>query len=452
MSKNGERRSPRAFPLVGHAPSFLRDKLGFLRRARERFGDSVRLQIGEPVWLLNNPEDIEQILVASAYNFDKSRKLTSRRGRELSGSGLHTATGDDHLAKRRRVQPLFHRAVVRSHARSVIDSVEEMLAGWQPDSEIELFAEMMTLTQTVLLRTLLGRDLEDSNGRFTAAVNCRRRYIEYFFTSNLPRPEVWPFPIVWRYRSAVRLIHERLQEAIERRRRIADQKPDAGSRDMLSMLVAYRDRNGDGMTDREIRDEALTLISTGYETVGAALTWTWYLLSHHPEHQETMRRETEWMGEPASFDARRIEELSSTPKVFNEALRLFPPTWIFVRVAKEAITLPSGTSIAPGDKIYLCPYTMHRHEGYYPEPDRFDPGRFTAEAVNARPKFAFFPFGGGPRLCIGEPLARLEAMIVIGLLAQRFRFEPVQDHPVICRPTIVLEPLNGLPMRLRERS
>lgn len=443
--------SPRSLPLIGHVPAFLRDKLGFLRRTREQFGDCVKLRIGEPVWLLNDPSDIEHILVTNAYNYEKSPKLTSARGRKLSGSGLHTATGADHLPKRRRMQPLFHRSIVEGHTQLIVDLARERLESWPETTEIDLFDEMMTITQQVLLRTLFGRDFEDPGGRFSRSVTTRREYIEYFFTSNLPVPEYLPLPIVWRYRRAVAYLQEVLQNEIEKRRLDDPSEPRTGHHDMLSMLVATRDKNGFPMSDVEIRDESLTLTSTGYETVGAALSWTWHLLSLYPKIQEAIGLETEWMGEPGPIDAARIDQMPLTRRVFNEALRMFPPTWIFVRVANGPANLPSGPEIEAGDKIYLCPYTMHYHDRYYPDPDLFDPDRFSDEAERERPKFAFFPFGGGSKLCIGEPLARLEAMILIGLMAQYFSFEPVAGRAVTPRPAIVLEPRGGLPIRICRR-
>ena len=444
--------APPSLPVVGHVPAFLRDKLGFLRQAREQFGDTVRLRIGDPVWLINDPADVEHILVTNAYNYEKSPKLTSPRGRKLSGSGLHTATGAEHLPKRRRVQPLFHRSIVQGHARLIIELADERLSSWGTGAEIDLFDEMMALTQQVLIRTVFGRDFVDRENRFARAVTTRREYIEYFFTSNLPVPEYLPLPIVWRYRRTVAYLHRVVQEEIGKRRRIESLNRHKHSHDMLSMLVATRDQDGRAMSDTEIRDEVLTLTSTGYETIGAALTWTWHLLTLHPEYQAAVQRETEWMAEDEPFDPARLDEMSLTRRVFDEALRMFPPTWIFVRVANEAAVLPSGVSIEAGDKIYLCPYTMHRHDRYYPDPDRFDPDRFTDEALGDRPKFTFFPFGGGTKLCIGEPLARLEAMITIGKMAQRYSFEAVDTCPVVPRPSIVLEPKHGLTIRLRERS
>ncbi len=443
--------SPRSLPILGHVPSFLRDKLGFLRQTRQQFGDGVKLRIGEPVWLLNDPSDIEHILVTNAYNYEKSPKLTSPRGRKLSGSGLHTATGAEHLPKRRRMQPLFHRSIVEGHSQLIADLARERLESWREATEIDLFDEMMTLTQQVLLKTLFGRDFDDPGGRFAQSVTTRREYIEYFFTSNLPIPEYLPLPIAWRYRRAVAYLHETLQSEIEQRRLVDPSELRSGRHDMLSMLVATRDGNGHPMSDIDIRDESLTLTSTGYETVGAALTWTWHLLSRSPKIQQAVTLETEWMGESGPIEAARIDQMHLTRRVFNEALRMFPPTWIFVRVANGPAHLPSGLEIEAGDKIYLCPYTMHHHDRYYPDPDRFDPDRFTDEAERGRPKFAFFPFGGGSKLCIGEPLARLEAMILIGLMAQSFSFEPVPGRAVTPRPAIVLEPLGGLPIRIRRR-
>ena len=405
----------------------------------------VRVKIGRPIWLLNDPSDVEHVLVKNAHNYEKSPKLTSPRGRRLSGHGMHTATGSEHLPKRRLIQPLFHPSIVESFADSIASLTDRMLDNWRVGDQIDLFEEMMRLTQQVIIRVLLGESFEDRGGRFAAAVTTRRQYIEYFFTSNLPYPEYLPTRIVWRFRRARAHLYAVLEHQISQRRQAT-----AVSHDLLSMLIVACDKKGQGMNDTQVRDEAITITSTGYETVGSALAWTWHLLTQHAHVHMRMLDEAHSVTAQGGTLIDRVNAMKYTQMVFNESLRLYPPTWIFVRIAKQDDQLPSGTTIRSGDQIYLCPYTMHRLGRYYADPDRFDPERFSDAAVNHRPKFAFYPFGGGPRLCIGEPLARLEALIVLSRVVQRFGFGPVGTHSVVPRPSIVLEPLGGLPMRLSE--
>ncbi len=328
--------------------------------------------------------------------------------------------------------------MVEGHARLVRAETDRALGRWQAGQTIDLWEEMLGLTQRVMIAALFGEGFVDPESRFARAVTIRRSYIEFFFTSNLPRPEYWPLPVVRRYRTARQHMASIIDEQIAERRRHG-----APGDDWLSMLVGTVGRDGSPLTDRQIRDEAITLTSTGYETVAALLTWAGHLLAQNQSVQASVREET------ASSDA---HDAPLMVRVLNESMRLFPPTWLFVRVAVGGDTLPSGVAVRPGDKIYLSPYTMHRHPNWYARPDHFDPEHFSDEAVKARPRFAFYPFGGGARQCIGEPFARLEAGLVLAEILRRFRLEPGTTEQVALRPSIVLEPRGGLPIRLGDRA
>lgn len=431
--------APGALPWIGHAAAFVRDKPGFLLACHRRCGDRVRLDILGPTWLLNDPADVKHVLVDAADRYDKTPKLTSPRGRALSGSGLHTSSGARHLALRRMVQPLFHRQVVEAHARQVEAVAEAWVSRWQDGSTIDLHDEMLRLTQRVMLHALFGEAFVDPGGRFARAVTDRRAYIEHVFTSNFPAPERWPLAVVARYRGARAVMAEVIGQEIARRRR-----GDGAGDDWLSLLVRAEGRDGERLSDAQVHDEAVTLTGTGYETAAAAITWTAHLLSRHVEAQERARGEA-LAGTPPSGEQPR----AFVDRATDESLRLYPPTWLFVRVAVAPDVLPGGARVAAGDKIYLSPYTLHRHPAYWPDPERFAPERFTEAAAQARPRFAFFPFGGGLRQCIGEPFARLEAGIVLGAILRRFRLTPERADAPRLRPSIVLEPRGGLMMRVR---
>ena len=428
-------RAAHALPLVGHALSFARDKPAFLRACHQQYGDCVRLEIGGPTWLLNDPVDIKHVLVDAAAKYEKTPKLTSVRGRALSGSGLHTATGLDHVFLRRMVQPLFHRRIVEGHTQMVRAVTEHALSGWREGATVDLLEEMLRLTQQIMMRALFGESFVDPGGRFADAVTARRAYIEHFFTSNLPSPEHWPLPVVRRYRRARRHMAAVIQEEIARRR-----VSGSTENDWLSMLVASTGRDGTPLTNAQIQDEAFTLTSTGYETVASALTWAGHLLSTHVDVQQALRAEV------VASDAPDAPLLT---RVLNESMRLYPPTWLFVRVAVAADTLPGGTTVRIGDSMYLSPYTMHRHPQWYAHPDRFDTEHFSESAVRDRPRFAYYPFGGGARQCIGEPFARLESAIILATILRRFHVEPASSRTVVMRPSIVMEPRGGLAIRLR---
>jgi cytochrome P450 len=432
-------RAPRALPVVGHALSFLRDKPAFLRAVQQQYGDCVPLDIGGPTWLLNDPADVKHVLVNAAGNYEKTPKLTSARGRELSGRGLHTSTGLEHVYLRRMVQPLFHKRVVEGHAGLVRDVVDAQLATWTTDATVDVLAGCFHVAQQVMLRALFGAPFRDPDDAFAEAVTARRAYIEHFFTSNLPRPEYWPLPVVRRYRAAQRTLHAVIDREVSHRRQAG-----ASGDDWLSMLVSSTDREGQPLTDAQLYDEAITLTATGYETVAAALAWTLHLLSVHGDVQAQLREEC------AARDALDPvwSDQSLMTRVLNESMRLYPPTWLYVRVAIADDALPTGARIRAGDKIYLSPFTMHRHPAWYASPTTFNPDHFAAAAVRDRPRFAFYPFGGGARQCIGEPFARLELAIILSALLRRFHVAAVRTDAPRWRPSIVLEPRGGLPLRL----
>lgn len=429
------------WPTPGALLAFLRDKPGFLLAAHRRQGDVARLPLGRRTWLLNDPVDLQHVLIDHASAYDKTPKLTSPRGQELSGRGLHTSSGERHLTLRRMVQPLFHRKFVEDRLRHAMPLAERWIDGRTPGEPVDMLDAMMGLTQQVMLAALLGVDWVGRDGALARAVTARRRYIEHFFTSDLPLPEYWPLPVVWRYRWARVTILGALDREIASRRRSGQRGPD-----WLSMLLEAEGPGGLRLTDAEIRDEARTLTSTGYETVAGLLTWAAHLLAHHPAVQDELRAECQRHRDGWTVD------LASSPsvmgRVLDETMRLYPPTWITVRQALRDDRLPNGTAIRRGDALYLCPYTMHRHPRHWPDPGVFDPSRFTASATRARPRFAFYPFGGGIRQCLGEPFARVEAAMVLSAVLRRFRLAPVRPLEVPLRASIVLEPRGGLPVRL----
>lgn len=437
-------RGPAGYPLVGNLPEFLCDKLGFLSRCAATYGDVIKLKIGEPTFLLNHPDDIKHVLVLNPDNYGKSPRMTSASGRKLSGSGLLTSVGPEHLRQRRMMQPVFYRKTVESFSRIITEGVEEMLARWADGMELDLEGEMMGLVQRNIVKTLLGADADHDLPALLNAVTIRRQYMEHVFFS--PLPEWVPSRIGWRYRRAMHRIDAIVMGAIQARRaRPADTK------DLLSLLLCAKYDDGTAMTDHQVRDEVVTLLVTGYETIGEALTWTSYLLSQHPAIAAKCFAEVD-----AAIGGRSpgVEDLPKLPylgMVLAESMRLYPPTWIFIRIAQEEDTLPSGAVIPAGSKIYLCQYVMQRHPRYFPDPERFDPERFTDTAKKERPQFTYFPFGGGSRVCIGEHFAKMEATLILSSIAQRFRLSLVPGQIIVPEPTMTLHPRNGIRMRVEQR-
>jgi cytochrome P450 len=431
---------PSALPLVGHAPAFLRDKLGFLSRCAAEYGDVVRLDIGGPTYLVSGPDDIKHVLVSNSDNYEKTPRLTGARGRRFFGSGLVTAIGPAHLRQRRMLQPVFHRSVIEQFASVVADEAAKMVARWDDGSVIDVHEEMLDVTQRITARALLGDAPDSELDRFRRAVSVRRSYQEYLLGSVVPFVDRVPARAQREYARAHREIDAIVDSAIAHRR--AAPGPRA---DLLSLLVHATYDDGSGMTDGQIRDEVRTLSIAGYETIAEALTWAWYLLAGSPPDESRVAAEA-LVGPPT-----RHEALTYCRMVIAEAMRLYPPTWLFVRVAQHEDVLPSGVFVAAESKIYLSQWVMHRNPRWFPDPDRFDPRRFSSDAVKARPRFSYLPFGAGRRLCIGEEFAWMQGVLILAAVARRFRLAVAPGQTITPEPNVTLRPRGGLRMRLARR-
>ncbi len=444
--KQMEPSGPRGYPFLGHLPAFLLDRLGFLSRCASEYGDVVKLKIGEPTFLLNNPDDIKHVLLTNSENFDKGPRLTSPQGKRLSGHGLLTSLGSTHLRQRRMMQPAFYRTSIKSFAKTITNGTEKRLAVWKTGTELNITAEMMALTQHNIIKTVFGPEFEDRSGELAGAIMTRKKYVEHVYFSLLPFPEYLPPKLRREYHLAMKRINDTINREIHIRRDLTVPRHD-----MLSLLMHTTYEDGTGMTDRQIRDEMETLFEAGFATIGEALGWTWYLLCRHPEVEAKFLAELhEVLGSrvPCADD---LPKLRYTEMILAESMRLYPPTWIFIRMARQDETLPSGATIPAGAKLYLCQYVMHRNPRHWPNPEQFDPERFSESAKKERHKFAYFPFGGGVRVCIGEAFAKMEGVLILAAIAQRFALTLVPGQTIVPKPQMTLRPKNGIWMRVEHR-
>lgn len=438
------RSVPRPYPLVGHGPAFLRDKLGFLMRCAGDFDHAVELRVPGRTFVLVDAEDVWHVLVTNAAAYEKSPRLASERGRRLAGSGLLTSSGAEHRRQRLLLQPVLHRKTIGAFADLVVDCADETVDGWQDGVEVDVSTAMIDLARTVVRKALFGPHAPEWTPAHDEAVKVRRRHNSYIFRSLLPFPERLPVRINRENRSALALLDDAIKQTIGRRRRETE-----ADGDLISLLLSARYEDDTRMGDEQVRDEILTLLITGHETVGDQLAWTWHLLARHPRVEERFRQELADVladRRPALAD---LPALEYTARVLAESMRLYPPTWVFIRMAKEDDMLPSGTAVPAGSKLYLSQYVVHRNPRYFPDPERFEPDRFSEEEAQARPRLAYFPFGSGPRVCIGEPFARMEATLALARIAQRCRFEAVPGRPVIPEPGITLHPRDRMRMTVR---
>jgi cytochrome P450 len=413
--------------LLGHLPGFLYDKLGFLERAYATGAAAVPLQLDEPTLLLREPEDIRHVLTTHAARYEKTPRLTSESGRRISGAGLHTSLMANHLPERRLLQPVFRPAALEDFTAGMRNQTNSRMASWRVPGEWDAGAEMEQLALAIIIGAIFGSGYQDRDGQLARAITARRAFLEYRQASLLPQAEYLPVPTVWRYRAAMKVIEHEIEHGM-----VGD--------GFAARFAALRYPDGRTLSRKRLRDEILTLMSTGYETIGDALTWTLYLLARHPDVEAQVLRE---MAGPGGG-------LPYTRQVLEESLRLYPPTWIFIRMATAADQLPSGAAVRAGMKLYLCPYLLHRDSRFFPDPGRFDPERFTDAARQARPRYSYFPFGGGSRQCLGEPLAMQECLVVLSQILPRFRFHPPAQVPELS-PGVTLRPKGGLVMRVEPR-
>ncbi len=440
-------RLPGRHPLGAWSP-LRADPLRFLTETAERHGDVVGFRIG-PVraMLLRHPDAIKHVLVDNNHNYDKQTRAYDVL-RQFLGNGLLTSEGDFWRRQRRIAQPAFHRKRIASFAQTMVCDTLDMLARWDDDAglgrSIDMAHEMMALTLRIVGKTLLSTDVHDAADQVGGAVTVLNEWADRALDSLLPIG--FPTPSTLRAKDAARTLDRIIGEIIARRR--AGEQAE----DLLGMLMETRDaETGEAMTDRQLRDEVMTIFLAGHETTANSLAWTFYLLSTHPDVERRVRAELEAVlgGRPPQLD-----DLAAMPylqQVIKESMRLYPPAWIVDRntIADDEIM---GYRVPAGTMLLMSPWVTHRHPALWPNPEGFDPERFTAAAEAARPRYAYFPFGGGPRQCIGNGFATMEAGLILATVLQRFRPWLVPGHPVVPEPLITLRPRGGLPMGLRRAT
>jgi cytochrome P450 len=436
---------PRPRPVLGNLVEFGRDPLGFFTSCANTYGDIVSIRLGAwPAVVLNHPDLAEQVLVTHNRSFIKHRFFW-RHVEALFGSGLLTSEGDFWLRQRRLAQPAFHRERIAAYSRVMVELSDAMSDEWQAGETRNMHHEMMELTLRIVVRTLFDveapKDVDALGRAFDRAV----KEIAARFRRPFKIPDWVPTPGNLRYREAIRRIEGFIQRVIDERRR------DGGDRgDLLSMLLAARDEDGTSMTDQQVRDEAITLFLAGQETTAIALSWIWMLLSQNPEADAKLAEEIRLVldGRPPSADD--LPRLVYTQAVVQEGLRLYPPAWV---IGREAIApCEVGDYHVPvGTTVFVSPWVIHRDARYYEGPDEFRPERWLGDARARLPRYAYMPFGAGPRLCIGSGFAMMEATMLLAALARRFRpsLNGTQNIPPF--PTITLRPSVPLEMTLNAR-
>jgi len=430
---------PKISRLAALTYSFRRDPIRFLT-ALAAYGDLASYRMGDELFFfVNHPRYVRDILVTHQKNFTKSRGL--ERARRLLGSGLLTSEGDFHLRQRRLMQPPFHRERIAIYADTMVSYADRMRRSWSEGAAFDVAEAMSGLTLSIVGKTLLDVDVGSQAAEVGAALTDVMRS---FWLTMLPFADaIERLPFGRMHRG--RLARERLDRIIYGM--IADRRSRAREGgDLLSMLLAARDEeDGSAMTDRQIRDEAMTIFLAGHETTANALTWTWYLLSQSPEVEARLRDEVRGaLGSrlPTMAD---VASLPFVEKVVTESMRLYPPAWMIGRRAIEPYTIDGFT--APARTIFvMSQWVMHRDGRFFADPLRFNPDRWSNEFKAALPKMAYFPFGGGPRNCIGEAFAWIELVLLVATISQQWSLRLVPGHPVVPQPLVTLRTRHGMKM------
>jgi len=406
---------------------FLRDPLGYLRDAVHQYGHIVAVSPGR-VFLVNHPDYVQHVLQQNNQNYIKGPRMTNML-KPFFGQGLLTAEGPRWLRQRRLAQPAFARRLSPELHHFMVSTTSSWVERWQTTAtEFREFREDLTeLTLDILLKGVLGTDWGENPQALLKAVTELEQALSLVVSYVDPfHAPLWvPTPNNLRVKRALREADHWMYRLIAARRQNA--RP---GNDLLSLFIAARDPDtGESMDDRQLRDELLTLLRTGHSTIRECVLWSWYLLASHPEVERRFYDEVDTVlgGRPPTFED--LSRLTYTLQVIQESMRLYPPAWVFVRAAIEDDEI-GGCHVPAGAMVVMCPFVTHRHADFWKEPETFDPDRFSPERSDEHEKFAYYPFGGGPRLCIGNNFAFMEAQTILAMTAQRFRLELDKGHQV----------------------
>jgi len=438
---------PKGNFLLGSAPELAHDWPGFCARCARDYGDVAFFRfLRVPICQFTHPDDIETVLVRHASNFHKSRDYAALEF--ILGRGLLTNEGHSWQTQRQLIQPTFRHENISAYAEIMAASAAAHLARWRDRQTCNLHHEMADLTLDIVSKSLFGSKVSQDTaaiGREIAAV------MDRFFSQaalSFLLPDGFPIPKSPRLLKSRRHLNEVIFSIIRARR-----ESPAPATDLLQTLLTAADDDGQRMNDVQLRDEIMTLFLAGHETTSNALTWTWYLLAQNPEIERALHSELDRVLGGRAPGFADLPRLPYAEMVVKESMRLYPPAWGIGRRALRSFDI-RGYHIPKGTNVFILQWLVHRDPRFYPDPLRFDPERWRSDPVRngVLPRFAYFPFGGGPRVCIGAGFAMMEATLLLATIAQRYRFTLLPDPPVVPFFSITLRPKQGLPVRIEARK
>lgn len=438
---------PQGHPLFGNIQAMAANPAEFLLRTTNDFPDIAHFRLLHiHYYLVSKPEYIQDVLVGQHDKFRKSRRDIAILSKFL-GKGILVTDGAYHKRQRKMVQPAFHTSRIQAYASTMVDYTNRLLDAWEDGSVQPINEAMQQVTMEIVAKSLFDADVAGQAAVVGHAVESLQQIAGMDFRVQNVIPDWLPLDRNRQRRAASDTLDRVIREVINERRKTNEDKGD-----LLSMLLSSEDEQGVRMTDQEVRDEAVTLFAAGHETTSNALTWTWYLLSQNPDVAARLHEEVDMALGDRNATLADLPNLKYTAMIIKESLRLYPPAWVLNARDAAADVLIDGYVIPEGSSVFVSPYAVQRSPHYFDDPLMFNPERFSPENEKLIPRYAYFPFGGGPRVCIGNSFAMMEAQLILATIAQRFSLSLMPDQAVEIDPLVTMGPKHGLRMRVKVRQ
>ena len=431
---------PRGKPIIGMIPEMMGDMLGMFMNITREYGGIVQFKLfNKPYLLVTNPDYVKHILQDHYRNYIRGRSVET--GRVLLGDGLPLTDGDFWLRERRLMQPAFHRQRLLSLVEKMTQTIAERLDGWKKFNQVDMEIEMSQLTLTIIIQAMFSARLTHQIGDLAEAFKTASQFM-LWRSQQMWAPPLWvPVPRNASYNKALKTLNEIVYPLIEEARK------NPGN-DLLDIMLEARDeQTGESMTDKQVRDEVVTIFFAGHETSAASMTWMFYLISQHSGVEMKLRKEIADVLDGRTPAFADLPKLTYHQKVIQETLRLYPAAYLFAREAVGDQIL-EGYKIPAGTMIFITPYVTHRDSRFWADPERFDPERFQPDQVAKRPAHVYFPFGEGPHVCIGNNFAITEMQLILAMALQRFNFQLASDQKIGLSLEATLRPKYGMRMNI----
>lgn len=440
------KREPKSIPWS--SAEYTHNRVGYIEKAKNTYGNVVKFRWGIfPILLISEPDLIQQILVTDAHYFRKGPILTNNRA--FFGNGLLSSEGNYWKRQRKLASPAFNSKRLEEYAQIMVEHGAAMLKNWQDGQTLEIQHEMMKLTLGITTKTFFDTEINRDDQDFEQTLHTLEKLLAQRI-NNIPMlmlPDWLPFPTNIRLRTAIKKVDKVIYKLIQERRN----KTEPG-KDLLSLLMAAKDEDDDSvMSDQQIRDEVFTLFFAGHETTALALTWTLWFIAEHPHIEQKLIEELNRVLAGRCPTAADYWSLQYTQNIVKESMRLRPPAWAVGRRAIKDCVIGDLT-VTKGTAILISQWLMHHDERYFKNADQFDPDRWSGNFAETLPKFAYFPFGGGPRICIGNGFAMMEAVLLIAVIMQEYHLGSVANQQIELLPGVTLRAADGIKMTLSKRE